>query len=57
MTAQTDRPNTALVVIDLQNGVVAHAYRRNEVLGAVGELVERARQARVPVVWVRHGDE
>jgi nicotinamidase-related amidase len=57
MTTQTDRPNTALVVIDLQNDVVAHAYRRDEVLGAVHGLVERARQARVPVVWVRHGDD
>ncbi|HEX7747857.1 MAG TPA: isochorismatase family protein [Bordetella sp.] len=57
MTALIDRPHTALVVIDLQNDVVAQACRRDEVLGTVGLLVERARQARVPVVWVRHQDE
>jgi nicotinamidase-related amidase len=57
MTTQTDRPHAALVVIDLQNDVVAQAYRRDEVLGTVRALVDRARQARVPVVWVRHGDE
>ncbi len=57
MTTLADRPNTALVVIDLQNGVVANAYRRHEVLGAVRMLVERARGAHVPVVWVRHTDE
>lgn len=57
MTTQIDRPHTALVVIDLQNDVVAQAYRRDEVLGTVRALVDRARQASVPVVWVRHGDD
>ncbi len=57
MTTLADRPNTALVIIDLQNEVVANAYRRREVLGAVNMLIERARSAHVPVVWVRHADE
>lgn len=57
MTTLADRPNTALVVIDLQNDVVANAYRRSEVLGAVNALIERARAAKVPVVWVQHADE
>ncbi|OZI30911.1 isochorismatase [Bordetella genomosp. 10] len=57
MTTLNDRPNTALIVIDLQNGVVASAYRRQEVLDAVNVLVERARSAQAPVIWVRHTDE
>jgi nicotinamidase-related amidase len=57
MTTLANRPNTALIVIDLQNDVVANAYRRDEVLRAVHTLVERARGAHVPVVWVRHNDE
>lgn len=57
MTTLSDRPNTALVVIDLQNGVVENAYRRDEVLGTVNLLVERARRARAPVVWIQHADE
>ncbi|MFM0499718.1 cysteine hydrolase family protein [Paraburkholderia caffeinilytica] len=57
MTTLADRPHTALIVIDLQNGVVANAYRRQEVLCVVNALVERARSAHVPVVWVRHADE
>lgn len=57
MTTLIDRLHTALVVIDLQNDVVAQAYRRDQVLGTVRALVDRARQARVPVVWVRHGDD
>jgi nicotinamidase-related amidase len=54
MTTLADRPNSALIVIDLQNGVVANAFRRETVLEAVKSLVARARAARVPVVWVRH---
>lgn len=57
MTTLANRSNTALVVIDLQNEVVANAHRRREVLDTVNMLVERARGAQVPVVWVRHADE
>jgi nicotinamidase-related amidase len=57
MTTLSDRPNSALVVIDLQNEVVANAYRRHEVVGAVNMLIEQARNAHVPVVWIRHGDK
>ncbi|WP_322013107.1 isochorismatase family protein [Paraburkholderia sp. J12] len=57
MTTLINRPHTALLVIDLQNGVIAQAWRRQEVLGAVAGLIERARAAQVPVVWVRHSDE
>ncbi len=57
MTTLANRPHTALLVIDLQNGVVANAYRREEVLDTVAALVERAREAGTPVVWVQHVDE
>jgi nicotinamidase-related amidase len=32
MTSLRDRPNTALLVVDVQNSVVARAYRRDEVI-------------------------
>jgi nicotinamidase-related amidase len=57
MTTLKDRPNTALVVIDVQNGVVAEAHERDAVVANVGSLVEKARRERVPVVWVQHSDE
>ena len=57
MTTLPDRPNTALVVIDVQNGVVAHAHERDAVVANINELVGRARGAGVPVVWVQHSDE
>jgi len=57
MTTLKNRPNTALLVIDVQNGVVAAAHKRDEVVANVGGLVEKARRERVPVVWVQHSDE
>ncbi|MEP6623419.1 MAG: isochorismatase family protein [Acidimicrobiia bacterium] len=54
MTTLPDRPNTALIVIDVQNGVVADAYQRDEVVGNIAGLVDRARAEHVPVVWVQH---
>ncbi len=57
MTTLENRLNTALLVIDVQNGVVAGAYERDAVVANVGRLVEKARRENVPVVWVQHFDE
>jgi nicotinamidase-related amidase len=57
MTTLENRPNTALLVIDVQNGVVEGAHERDAVVANVGGLVEKARRERVPVVWVQHSDE
>jgi nicotinamidase-related amidase len=56
MTTIENRPHTALLVVDVQNGVVEEAHKRDEVVANVGSLVDRARQQRVPVVWVQHSD-
>ncbi|MGV9980706.1 isochorismatase family protein [Micromonospora wenchangensis] len=56
MSTLTDRPHTALLVVDVQNGVVAGAYRRDDVVANVADLVRRARREGVPVVWVQHSD-
>jgi len=57
MTTLKNRPNTALLVIDVQQGVVAGNHERDAVVANVGSLVEKARQEQVPVVWVQHSDE
>jgi nicotinamidase-related amidase len=57
MTTLSDRPATALVVIDVQQGVVDEAHRRDEVVANIGTLVETARGAGAPIVWVQHSDE
>jgi len=54
MTTLSDRPNTALMVIDVQNGVVNGSHRRDEVVANINRLVERARAEQVPVVWIQH---
>jgi isochorismate hydrolase len=57
MTTLENRPNTALLVVDVQTGVVEGAPRRDAVVANVGALVEKARQEQVPVIWVQHSDE
>ncbi|MEU5635544.1 cysteine hydrolase family protein [Streptomyces rishiriensis] len=56
MTTLPDRPRTALLVVDVQNGAVAGAPRRDEVIANIGALVGAARAQDVPVVWVQHSD-
>ncbi len=57
MSTLKNRPNTALLVIDMQNGVVEGAHERAAVVSNVGSLVEKARREGVPIVWVQHSDE
>lgn len=54
MTTLENRPNTALLVIDVQTGVVEGNHERDAVVGNVAALVEKARRSSVPVVWVQH---
>src|SRR4051812_15446840 len=54
MPSLPDRPNTALLVVDVQNGVVDGAHNRDEVVGNIRRLVDEAREHEVPVIWVQH---
>lgn len=56
MTTLPDRPNTALMVIDVQRGVVEGAHQREAVVANIATLVDRAREEGAPVVWVQHSD-
>ncbi|MGH3168639.1 MAG: cysteine hydrolase family protein [Trebonia sp.] len=57
MTTLPDRPNTALLVIDVQNGVVDDAVNRDGVIANIATLVGKARAEDVPVVWIQHSDD
>lgn len=57
MTTLENRPNTALVVVDVQTGVVEGNYERDSVVANVSKLVDKARSEKVPVVWVQHSDD
>jgi nicotinamidase-related amidase len=57
MTTLDGRPNTALLVIDVQNDVVSGAWDRDGVIGRINTLVDKARTEHVPVIWVQHSDD
>jgi nicotinamidase-related amidase len=57
MTTLQNRPNTALLVVDVQNGVVKDAHDRDAVVANIAVAVDRARAAKVPVIWVQHINE
>jgi nicotinamidase-related amidase len=57
MTSLRDRPNTALLVVDVQNDVVANAHQRDDVIANINNLIDKARTEEVPVIWVQHSDD
>jgi len=57
MTTLPGRPNTALLVVDVQNDVIGKAHERDAVVANVRFLVEKARREQVPIVWVQHSHE
>jgi len=57
MSLFADRTQRALVVIDVQNGVVEDAFSRDAIIGHMSDVVEKARAQNVPVIWVQHSDE
>jgi isochorismate hydrolase len=57
MTTLPNRPRTALIVIDVQNGVVDGTPNRDGVVANINTLVGQAREQDVPVIWVQHNDD
>lgn len=49
--------DTALVIIDVQNGLIEDAFHRDEVLDAIKTLLARAHASETPVIYVQHNDE
>jgi nicotinamidase-related amidase len=57
MTTLQNRPNAAVLVIDVQKGVVARAHARDAVVANIAAVVDKARKAAVPVVWIQHSSK
>ena len=57
MTTLVHRPNAALLVIDVQNGVMGEAYDRDNVIANIATLIDKARAAGVDLVWVQHNSD
>jgi nicotinamidase-related amidase len=53
MSDDTTR-TSALLVIDVQNGNTAEGYQRDEVIGRIRGLIDRAEHEGAPVIWVQH---
>ncbi len=57
MTTLENRPNTALLIVDMQLGVIEKAHGRDAVVKNVATLVAKARREQVSVIWVQHSDK
>lgn len=57
MTTLSERPNSALLVVDVQNNVVARSPNRDEAVANIRALADRARAQGVEVVWIQHHDD
>lgn len=57
MSTLSGRDKSALIVIDVQNGVVEGAFNLEAVLKNINLAIDKARAAGLPVVWVQHSDE
>lgn len=49
-----DSKTSALLVIDMQQGNTSGAWQRDEVIGRIRSLIDRAKRAGVPVLWIQH---
>lgn len=54
---KSEHGQAALIVIDVQVNVVKSAYKRDEIVANMAAAVDGARNAGVPVIWVRHSAE
>jgi nicotinamidase-related amidase len=57
MATVRDGNKSVLLVVDVQVGVVSDSWDAPRIVGNVARVVERARAAAVPVIWVQHSDD
>ena len=57
MTTLHNRTATALLIIDVQVGVVGAAYQRDAVITNIQTLLTAARASGKTVIWVAHSEE
>jgi nicotinamidase-related amidase len=55
MTTHDSKPrSSALIVVDVQNANTADGWQRDAVIDRIGTLIQRAKAAGAPVVWIQH---
>lgn len=56
MSKSLTEKKTALLIVDVQNGVIKSAYKKDSVVENIGVMISKARKANVPIIWVQHTD-
>ena len=51
------KEKSALLVIDVQNGVVLNAFEKVAVVVQINKAIDSARINNLPVIWVQHSEE
>lgn len=57
MATRGNENNAALLIIDVQKGVVADTWKRDEVIRNCAKMIDHARSCEVPVIWIQHEAE
>ena len=57
MATVRDGNRSILLVVDVQKGVVTSAHDRDKVIANIREVLRKAREKNVPIVWVQHSDD
>jgi nicotinamidase-related amidase len=50
------KEKSALLVIDVQNGVVSNAFEKDAVVLQINKAIDSARANDLPVIWVQHSE-
>lgn len=49
--------NLAVLIVDMQNGIIGNAFKRESVVNNINILIDQARTHNVSVIWIQHSDE
>jgi len=56
MSKEQKEKKMALLIVDVQNGVIASAYNKDEVVENINTMISKARASKIPIIWVQHSD-
>ena len=57
MATRGNAEKSALLVIDVQHGVVENSWHKDDVIANCAKMVDHARATAVPVIWIQHQAE
>lgn len=57
MAKRGNEQKSALLVIDVQNGVMTSGWNKDQVIKNVAKVVEHSRSSDIPVIWIQHEAE